>query len=81
MTDEFVEAIVYYQITLAVHVDLKNEQVRQVVELREEIHPRETDPPMSMTGDGLIDCAPDLAAEARRIAETRPWPETWEFGY
>ena len=81
MAETVAETIVYYQITLAVHVDHATERVRRVVELREEIHPREADPPMAMTDDGPIECAPDLAAEASRIAETRPWPGAWEFGY
>jgi hypothetical protein len=81
MTDTFADTIVYYQITLALHVDLATERVRRVVELREEIHPREADPAMTMTDDGLIECAPDHAAEASRIAETVPWPGAWEFGY
>lgn len=81
MIDQSSEAIVYYQITLAVHVDLGTERISRVVELREEIHPREADPAMIMTDDGLIECAPDRAAEASRIAETVPWPGAWEFGY
>jgi len=81
MTNKSAETIVYYQITLAVHVDHATERVRRVVELREEIHPREGDPPMTLTDDGLLECAPDLATEASRIAETMPWPAIWEFGY
>ncbi len=81
MTGTAVETIVYYQITLAVHVDHASERVSRVVELREEIHPREEDPAVTLTGDDLIACAPDRAAEASRIAETTPWPGTWEFGY
>lgn len=81
MTGKVVETIVYYQITLAVHVDHASERVSRVVELREEIHPREEDPAMMLTGGGLIACAPDRAAEASRIVETTPWPGTWEFGY
>ena len=75
------EAVVYYQITLAVHVDLDGKRVNRIVELREEIHPREGDLPVTLTDDGMIECAPDLAAEAIRIAETAPWPGSWEFGY
>ena len=81
MIDQSSEAIVYYQITLAVHVDLANERVDRVVELREEIRPREADPAVIMTDDGPIECAPSLAAEAGRIAESSAWPGEWEFGY
>ena len=76
-----VETIVYYQITLAVHIDHASERVSRVVELREEIHPREADPVMTMTDDDIVECAPDRASEARRIAESTPWPGAWEFGY
>ena len=54
MNNQPTEAIVYYQITLAVHVDLATERVHRVVELREEIHPHEADPAMVTTDDGLL---------------------------
>lgn len=81
MTDQSSEAILYYQITLAVHVDLATARVNRVVELREEIHPRDADPAMILAENGLVECAPRLAAKANRIAETAPWPGEWEFGY
>lgn len=81
MRDTFTETIVYYQITLAVHVDLATERVDRVVELREEIQPRDGDPPMLVTDDGLIHCSSRPATTAIRIAETMPWPREWEFGY
>jgi hypothetical protein len=72
------EAIVYYTIALAVHVDLAAREVRRVVELREEIH-RAVDEPV---------VEPDLSpvttsdrSTALLVAEERPWPAPWEFGY
>jgi hypothetical protein len=75
------KAVVYYQITLAVHVDIDAKRINRIIELREEMHPREGDPPAIVTDDGLLECAPNAAAEATRIAETAPWPGSWEFGY
>ena len=74
MTDTSAEMVVYYQITLAVHVDLGTERVRRVVELRDEIHPREGDPTMVVTDDGLVECDPQVAEAAGQIAETATWP-------
>lgn len=81
MTDPSCEAVVYYQITLAVHVDLATQRVDRVVELREEVRTRDDDPPMFVTDDGLVQCGSDPAATATSIAETSPWPAEWEFGY
>ena len=80
-TENVTEAVVYYQITLAVHVDLAAESVDRIVELREEIRARDGDPPMLVKHDGHVECDPDPAAHARRIAATSTWPATWEFGY
>jgi len=81
VNDQPSEAILYYQITLAVHVDLAGERVDRVVELREEIHQRETDPVMLVTDEGPIEAARSLAAAASGIANSMPWPGVWEFGY
>lgn len=62
----------YYQITLAIHVDLAAERVDRVVELREEIHPRDDDPPMLVTDDGLVQCDSNRAIAAVRVPETMP---------
>ena len=81
MTETINEAVVYYQITVAVHVDLATEGVARVVELREEIHSRDGDPPMLVKRERLVECDPAPAAHARRIAEATTWPAMWEFGY
>ena len=81
MTDPSSEAVVYYQITIAVHVDLATERVDRVVELREEVRSRVGDPPRLVTEGGLVQCRSDPAVIAIRIAETTPWPAEWEFGY
>ncbi len=75
------EAVVYYQITLAVHVDLAGGRVERVVELGDEIHLRECDRPMQVEDDRLIECSPEAASRAREIAEAAPWPAPWDFGY
>ena len=75
------EVVVYYTIALAVHVSMRKGHVSRVVELREEIHELEGDPPMIMTATGLSECDPVTAELARQMAETSFWPENWEFGY
>ena len=77
MTDEIV---VYYTITLAAHVDLSEQRVTRIVELREEIHSH-TDPPVRVSDSGLSTCDPLTADFARGIADRDAWPATWDFGY
>ena len=75
------EIVVYYTINLAVHVDPVNSSVLRVVELREEIHEREGNPAVRISGGDIEPCDPAAAKRARSIAESAPWPGTWEFGY
>jgi hypothetical protein len=75
------EVAVYYTVTLAVHVIPSERQISRVVEIREEVHPLDSDPPMLLTGDGIVVCEAAVADEARKLAEELPWPAVWEFGY
>jgi hypothetical protein len=75
------EMVVYYTITLAAHVSRVEQRVTRIVELREEIHPSDDDPPMLVTDSGLVECDVETADWARAVADDSLWPATWEFGY
>jgi hypothetical protein len=72
------EAIVYYTLTVAVHIDLDARGISRVVELREEIRRDDSEP---IVGEDLSPVSTDEAVAALRVAESRRWPASWEFGY